>query len=164
MLKIIKKIALPLCLALSVFLLTAGSIWSKRGSDFFNSLTILSEEGFESGLMKSAAQNLQARDSSREETGETDFTFTAWTELRNESVSDSFSKKKYNADITAICGSSGCLLPFGKNLSSQDTKGCIIGSKMAEKLFGGYMAEGQEIVWRDRTWTVRGVGRNRLIF
>ena len=154
----IKKIVLPLGLLFSVFLLAAGNIQIQKGSDFFNNLTILSEEGFDSSLVGSAQKDWQVQESSEEEEAEEDrFTFTAWTEFRNEFVSDVFSKKQCSTDVTAICGSSYCLLPFGKNLSVQDTKGCIIGSKMAEKLFGSYMAEGQEIVWRDRTWTVRGV-------
>lgn len=158
MLKKIKKIVLPLGFLLSVILLIVGKIQTKRGSDFFDNLTIQSEEGFDSSLMDSALEEWQVQKPSEQEGEEEEhFTFTVWTEFQKEFVSDVFSRKQQSADVTAIYGSSYCILPFGKNLSAQDTRGCIIGSKMAEKLFGSKMAEGQKIVWRDRTWKVRGV-------
>lgn len=158
MLKKSRKIILPFGLLLSIFLLVEGNIQTKRGGDFLGSLTILSEEGFDSSLVGTASEGQQVLEASGQD-GEEEgiFTFAAWTEFRNEFVSDGFSRKQCNVDVTAVCGPSHCLLPFGKELSAQDREGCIIGRKMAEKLFGSSMAEGQEILWRDRRWFVRGV-------
>jgi len=151
-------VVLVLFVCFAVFSLTIGIIYSRQGNDFFRNLTIQSEDGFDSGLVELAAESVPgAVKTETEESGVNDFNFTAWTEFGNELVSNAFSKKRCSANITAICGSSYCLLPFGKELSPQDTKGCIIGSGMAEKLFGTYKAEGQEVIWRDKKWIVRGV-------
>lgn len=158
--KWIRKAGLFLCLCLSVFLLMAGMIRIRKGSDFFRNLTIQSEEGVSGSLLEDASGNGQEEkipEEESEESGQKDFTFTAWTECKNEFVSDEFSGRRRSADIIAICGSSRHLLPFGKNISSQDEGGCIIGREIAEELFGSYMAEGHKLSWRDRIWTVRGV-------
>lgn len=158
MLKRIKRIIFPALFFLSVLLLAEGVINARRGGDFLGNLTIVSEEGFDSGIAEAAAGGGgEESPSDGEEPQEDSFTFAAWTEFGNEPVSDEFSKKACSADVTAIRGPSYCLLPFGKSLSPQDTEGCIIGREMAEKLFGSHMAEGREVVWRDRKWTVRGV-------
>lgn len=145
-----------LCLWLAILFLAAGFVNTQKGSDFFNSLTMIAEGEAGSSLAKLAAGQEQDFGGA-EGAEENNFSFAVWSEFGKETVSDGFGQNKYSVDVTAICGSSYCLLPFGKNLSPDDTKGCIIGSKTAEKLFGSHMAEGGEIIWRDRTWIVRGV-------
>ena len=71
-----------------------------------------------------------------EELAEDGISFAVWTELKNENVFEDFSGRSYNTDVIAVCGSSCNVLPFGKNLTIEDSSGCIIGKKLAEKLFG----------------------------
>lgn len=95
--------------------------------------------------------------SDQEENPEQQSTATAWTERKEVIVADSFSGRSSQTNIIAIFGPSRCLLPFGKNLSAEDSEGCLISRSLAEKLFGDFPAENQQIVWNDNNWTVRGV-------
>ena len=54
-------------------------------------------------------------------------------------------------------GDSYLVLPWGKNLSADDTEGCIIGEAVAQTIFGGTEVEGQTLLYDERTLTVRGV-------
>lgn len=153
-----KKIILTvLCICLSAVFLTVGMYFYARGNDFLKNLTIQAEgEGFPVLWLQS-----KLSEEGTKETAETDMekevSFAAWTELENEYVSGSLEGAGCKTDVIAVYGSSHCLLPFGKNLSIKDTKGCIIGKELAEELFGSHMAEGQELIWRGSTWVIRGV-------
>ncbi len=68
-------------------------------------------------------------------------------------------KEDYEDTVSVIevYGSSRCILPFGKNLSTENEQGCLIGVRLAEKLFGSHQVEGQQIRYKDRNLTVCGV-------
>ena len=57
MLKRIKRIIFPALFFLSVLFLAEGGINARRGGDFLGSLTIVSEEGFDSGIAEAAAED-----------------------------------------------------------------------------------------------------------
>ena len=129
----------------------------KNGENFFQNITIQSEDiCFSEDQLLSLMQNKSAF-SDRKEHIEQHSTATAWTERKEEIVTDSISGRSSKTNIIAIYGPSHCLLPFGKNLSAEDPEGCLISLPLAEKLFGDFPAEDQQIIWNDNIWTVRGV-------
>lgn len=129
----------------------------KNGEDFFQNITIQSEDiYFSEEQLLSLMQN-ESTFSDQEENPEQQSTATAWTERKEEIITDSFSGRSSKTNIIAIYGSSHCLLPFGINLSAEDSEGCLISQSLAEKLFGNFPAEEQQIIWNNNSWTVRGV-------
>lgn len=144
---ILKELSVALfCILLSIIFLVEGIILFDKSSGYFNNLTIIPEKGVSGEWIISALNEENAA-----------FSFAAWTEFKNEYVSDSLNTRKCETDIIAICGSSHCLLPFGKNLSTSDKNGCIAGSSIVEKLFGNHDAEGREILWNDNIWVIREI-------
>ena len=143
------------CFGLAVFSLTAGICEFSKSNDFFHNLTLRAEgDGFDSEWLKS---ELEFSEETEDVEEEENFSFAAWTELKNESVLVEWNGKSCESDVIAVYGSSHCLFPVGKNLSVWDTDGCIIGEGLAETLFADRQAEGQNLVWRGRDWVVRGV-------
>lgn len=144
------------CIVLAAISFAVGRSWSKKGECLSQSLTIQSEEGKFSGEW---LQSALSEDALAEEENSTakKRSFAAWREWKEESIAGKSNGRSTSANVIAVCGPSHCLLPIGKNLTPQDKKGCIISQKLAEKLFGGFQAEGQKITWQDGTWIVRGI-------
>jgi len=154
----IKLLAGSLCIFLSAALIVRGHCWNREGKDYLQNLTIQSDEnGFSAPWLQSALSEKAEGDEREDSAGEN--TFAAWREQKGETIYGQSSGRNSSGDVIAIYGPSRCLLPIGKNLALSDEKGCIIGSELAEKLFGSFSAEGQKIKWRDGTWTVRGIVR-----
>lgn len=131
---------------LSIIFLVTGLVFFNKGSSYFNNLVFAIKDENCGELAKSASEQEN-----------TAFSFTAWTELKNEYASDASGTRRCDTDIIFICGSSHSLLPFGKNIPIEDKKGCIAGSKVVEKLFGTHNAEGMEILWNNNRWVIRQV-------
>lgn len=146
-----------LCILLSAILIARGRFWSRQGEGYLQNLTLQSEEdGFSAQWLQSALSEEAVQEEEGEPTAQKN-TFAAWREWKEETVSGQSSGRNSSGDVIALYGSSHCLIPFGKNLTSSDKEGCIIGKNLAEELFGDFPAEGQKIIWRSGTWTVRGV-------
>lgn len=123
----------------AVLCLLATYIYQKKLSDFSNIITIeASENGFQQTSIEA-------------------FSFTAWTERKDQPVEAEFSGRQTTADCYLLMGDSYLVLPWGKNLSADDTEGCIIGAAVAQTIFGGTEVEGQTLLYDERTLTVRGV-------
>jgi len=144
-----------MCLLLSVVFLAAGADGYGKGKGFLYALVLQADEEWEGSWVKDVLQKEEETDHS--ESAEETFSFAAWTERRGEWVTVPFCGRECKMDVTAVCGNSFCLLPFGKSLSIEDTQGCVIGTEAAEQLFGSHRAEGQEIAWQGRVWVVRDV-------
>lgn len=129
-----------------IFLLTAF-IYNNKASDFNDIITIQPEEG-------SFLQNMLAE--IKKEENNTD-TFTGWTEEKNQTVTADINNRSETTTIILLCGQSKLVLPWGKNLQTEDVDGCIIGEKLALALFGGSDVEGQEVSYGNRLFTIRGV-------
>lgn len=145
------------CICISAVCMTAGMYFHAKGNDFLRNLTIQAQQD---SFPVSWLQAEQTGEDEKEVAGpdtKKSVSFAAWTELENQSVLGSLGKGECQADVIAVYGSSFCLLPFGKNLSVRDSKGCIIGKELAEELFGSHLTEGGELIWREHTWLVRGV-------
>lgn len=160
--------AVILCIVISAVLFAAGRCWYQKGNDFLQTLTIWAEgDGFDFQALESLEAEMEpgtdrgdeATGTALDETEDKVVSFAAWTELKNQGLSDDRGGRGCRADVIAIYGSSHCLLPWGKNLTASDTAGCLIGEDVAEELFGGYQVEGQKLVWKDREWVVRGIVR-----
>lgn len=123
----------------AVLCLLATYIYQKKLSDFSSIITIeASENGFQQTSIEA-------------------FSFTAWTERKDQPVEAEFSGRQTTADCYLLMGDSYLVLPWGKNLSADDTEGCIIGAAVAQTIFGGTEVEGQTLLYDERTLTVRGV-------
>ena len=145
------------CLFLSIVCFLAGRSFHRQGNDFFRNVTLEAEgEPFEYQWIKSFFTE-KLNKNNVEESAEEATSCTVWTELKNEPLFEDFSGRSCNADVIAVCGSSCNLIPFGKNLTKEDSSGCIIGKELAEKLFGHRQAEGKELLWNGQKWTVRGI-------
>ncbi len=157
------------CIALATICIAKGRSWSKEGECIFQSLTIQSQEGEFSGewLQSTLGENdLTQGDQSEGGIWEEEddsiggkHSFAAWREWKEERIAGKTNSRNASGNVIAVSGPSRYLLPIGKNLTPQDKKGCVIGQKLAEELFGGSQAEGQQITWQDGTWIVRGVVR-----
>lgn len=135
-----------LCLLVTIVFLAAGMFYLSKSTGYFNNLTFVVKDKTGAELASSVSQ----------EENKT-FSFAVWAELKNEYISDCNNTRRYNSNIITVCGSSYCLLSFGKNLSVEDKTGCIISENIAEKLFGNPNAEGREVLWNGTKWVVRGV-------
>ncbi len=135
-----------LSLIAAVVLFLAGQNDYRRGDRFLQGMIMTVKSGIggtQAGAMLDAEKPV--------------YSFAVWTELSKESVCAVDRGNFVDAAVMAVCGSSECVLSFGRNLTMDDTEGCIVGKGLAEKLFGGRRVEGQRIEWRGRHWTVRGV-------
>lgn len=151
------KTTVLLCLAVLFF--WQGSEARQAADCFFRNFTIQSEgEAWDCEWIRKAIQQqyflTEGEDTEEGEGGES---FAVWTELAKETVSIGNGGNERISDVIVVYGSSYCLLPIGKNLFPEDAKGCILGAGLAEELFGGHQAEGQQLFWRGKNWTVRGV-------
>lgn len=159
---------LTLLLAASLALcLMAAYIYQKKLSDFSGIITIeATEGGFPTESVAEIRQEQEVKKTTESEntgkqrngSGQADsFNFTAWTEQKDQSVTAEFSGRQTKADCYLLYGDSYLVLPWGKNLSADDTEGCVIGEAVAQEIFGGTEVEGQKILYQDRVLTVRGV-------
>lgn len=86
--------------------------------------------------------------------------FTAWREEREMFVTTEDGYRSAQVTLIGLSGSSEYLPLGGCVLNGDDTKGCLIGEAVAERLFGSRAAEHLSVVCGDRTLTVRGVLRD----
>ena len=150
----------------TVLCLLATYIYQKKLSNFSNIITIeASENGFQQTSIEAIRQEQKSKKTAESERagkkniiGQSEtFSFTAWTERKDQPVEAEFSGRQTTADCYLLMGDSYFVLPWGKNLSADDTEGCIIGAAVAQTIFGGTEVEGQTLLYDERTLTVRGV-------
>lgn len=129
----------------------------KKGNDYFHTITLQSmEEGFTPEELNFLLENKVDTAHPVESTAGQN-SGTAWTEQKQETVSTEGGGRSQTADVLAIYGSSRHLLPFGRYLSPEDPGGCLISQTLAEKLFGAGSAEGQNLLWQNQDWKIRGI-------
>lgn len=158
---------LSIFLAVGVVLcLLVSCAYQKRISDFSGIITIeATENGFQQTSIEAIRQEQEVKKTTEAEragkknvTGQSEvFSFTAWTERKDQPVSAEFSGRQTTADCYLLLGDSYLVLPWGKNLPSDDMEGCVIGAAVAQTIFGGTDVEGQTLLYDGRTLTVRGV-------
>lgn len=150
----------------TVLCLLVSYIYQEKLSDFSNIITIeATENGFQQTSIETIRQEQEAKKATEAEragkknaTGQSEvFSFTAWTERKDQTVAAEFSGRQTTADCYLLLGDSYLILPWGKNLSADDTEGCVIGEAVAQTIFGGTDVERQTLLYDGRTLTVRGV-------
>lgn len=141
----------------ALIFLMLGRYWSEQGEPYVKNLTIQGEgEKIDAAWLRSGLCSvMQGEDAGNSD--QTKYTFAAWKQLKKEAVTTELGGKSSYVDVLAVCGSSHCILPIGKNLPVEDHSGCIIGRGIATEFFGGTQIEGSRIRWREREWVVRGV-------
>lgn len=146
-------------LGLAVVFLWEGGKSRQIADCFFQNITLRAESAaFDSEWIRKTIQQQRVQGegegTEEEENGES---FAVWTELTEETVSRDYGGRESISDVIVVYGPSYCLLPIGKNLFPEDADGCILGAGLAEELFGGRQAEGQQLFWGGKNWTVRGI-------
>lgn len=100
---------------------------------------------------------LSAEDAQSLGAQENDITFTVWTELMDQTVTDPDLGHRVQTDVLALYGSSELVLPLAGVLDSDDSKGCLIGEQTAWELFGSTEVAGDEIRIGNGMRTIRAV-------
>lgn len=152
-------VSLSVLLCLAAFFLWEGSTCREEADCYLRNCTIRAEgAAFDPGWIRETMQlqNDQTEGEKAAKEAGSD-PFAAWTELNRETVSVSNGETGVVSDVIVVYGPSHCLLPIGKNLFPEDDQGCILGVELAEELFGGRQAEGQQLFWREKNWMVRGI-------
>lgn len=83
--------------------------------------------------------------------------FTFWTMAGEAYIEDREQIRSTATNVIEINGSSELLLLSGAVLCEQDRKGCLLGTKTARQLFGSADAAGEQILYKGRLFTVRGI-------
>lgn len=110
----------------------------------------------ETPVSASEIEKLRTGEAAAGDTGAA-YYITAWKTKSSQHLSGRDTGRSTEADVILLCGNSHNLIPFGKTIDESDIKGCLIGQKTAEALFGAHAVEGQHIQYDDRYLTVRGV-------
>lgn len=119
---------------------------------FLNNITLVSlDDAFDHDTLMQIVQP----DKFNEET----YTAAAWSERKNQTVVADENQRSCQTDVIAVYGSSRCILPYGKNLQTEQKDGCIISEQLAEELFASHQVEGQKISYAGRIWRICGVIR-----
>lgn len=115
----------------TVLCLLATYIYQKKLSDFSNIITIeASENGFQQTSIEAIRQEQKPKKTAESERagkkniiGQSEaFSFTAWTERKDQPVEAEFNGRQTTADCYLLMGDSYLVLPWGKNLSADDTE------------------------------------------
>lgn len=160
--KRIRRIILEVAgIVLIAILLAVGRDQSKKGSIYLKNLTIQSGTGsfdtrwLHEMLWKETGQKSDGTEEGG--TGTLKYSFAAWTQCQKESLRSESGGKNCTADVIAVYGPSHCVFPIGSNIPASDSKGCILGKKLSEELFGSTHAEGEKLIWQEHEWIVREI-------
>lgn len=142
-----RRVLFYVCIGAACLLFPAGSMFGKNAEKFGHSVTVQADEaGFEADLVRQIPDQ-----------EELEYTVAVWRECGEQMIFAAESERQDTVSVIEVYGSSRCILPFGKNLSTENEQGCLIGVRLAEKLFGSHQVEGQQIRYKNRNLTVCGV-------
>lgn len=82
---------------------------------------------------------------------------TIWGAKEHITLSQTETGRETEAEMLVLCGSSEWVLPGAAILSPSDNRGCLLGKKTAEQLFGGTDIAGEKVEQGGQCWLVRGV-------
>lgn len=141
-----------MCLLSAICLFIAGTTYWQKTACYENYVTIINQTG-------SYEEELCNHIDEKQETLEKDkrMNFTFWGEEADVFISDKDNLRQTKTTLLTIRGSSEYLIPYGKILKKEDTKGCLMGKKTAEKLFGTYRAENLYVKYENQMFQVRGI-------
>jgi hypothetical protein len=141
-----------MCLLSAVCLFIAGITYWQKTSCYENYVTIINKTG-------SYEEEFCNLIDEKQETLEIEkiMNFTFWGEEADVLISDKENLRQTRTTLLTIRGSSEHLIPYGKILQKEDKKGCLIGKKTAEKLFGTHRAENLYVQYENQMFQVRGI-------
>lgn len=129
-----------LCVLLAVFQYTYAR-------SFLNSMTFVAQDTcFDNDTLTQIVQP--------EQDDEQAYTAAAWCQNRNQTIIAEENQRSCQTDVIAIYGASRCILPYGKNLQTNQRNGCIISEELAEELFASHQVEGQKINYAGYIWQI----------
>lgn len=82
---------------------------------------------------------------------------TIWGAKEHMNLTQPETGRETEAEMLVLCGSSEWMLPGAAILSPSDNRGCLLGKKTAEQLFGGTNIVGEKVEQGGKCWLVRGV-------
>lgn len=82
---------------------------------------------------------------------------TIWGAKEHMNLTQPETGRETEAEMLVLCGSSEWMLPGAAILSPSDHRGCLLGKKTAEQLFGGTDIAGEKVEQGGLSWLVRGV-------
>ena len=83
--------------------------------------------------------------------------FSLWSQFDNEYLESPDMGRSQNVSWLAVKGDTRLILPVAETLYEEDTGGCLIDKRTAEKLFADANAAGGTVKLSGREYTVRGV-------
>lgn len=144
-----KYIILLLMLVCFGHILSTGTIISGYGTPV---IYYLSKESYSLEQVMDMKKN--------DETLENYLPFTACGTLDNQSFSNHDLGRELTCQMLYIYGNSSFLCTASGELLSDDLSGCVLSSEAAWKLFGETNVIGGEIIYKEKTFYVRGVYEN----
>lgn len=140
------------CLLCIFCLVIMGTAFWQEGSFYENYVTIINPDGVYEDTI---CNDMDKKQESLEQEKRMSYTF--WGEKRGILINDKENLRQANVNVLTIRGSSEFLIPCGKILQKDDKKGCLIGRKTAEELFGTHHAENLYIQYEHEIFQVRGI-------
>ncbi|MDD3340458.1 MAG: ABC transporter permease [Lachnospiraceae bacterium] len=83
--------------------------------------------------------------------------FTAWGQRNAQMITGNGMERQEEGKVLELMGSSANVLRGGTVLQAEDKEGCLIGSTLAQKLFGSTEAKGQYVRYGERNLRIAGV-------
>lgn len=143
------RMLFAVCLALAVAAVWQGMMLLSRAGCFVQHVTLLLQDPLDA----KTAETMRELEQNQEEP----VSFTAWREEREQVIQAEETGKSTKAGLLWLFGSSEMLLPYGKNLPREDTKGCLVDADTAQELFGSHKVEGMTILAGGQVRVIRGV-------
>ena len=134
---------------IGIGLLFAGLQTWKSAGVLCKNVNLLCEEKMTSSEIRA----IRAAEAEKEEAME----FTAWTMAGKQYIQDAEKYQRAETEVIELNGSSELLISYGSVLHTEDTEGCLLGKKTAERLFGNTNAKGQSVCYKERILVVRGI-------
>lgn len=135
------------CLLVCILCVVQAACWFTYAHSFLNSMTFVAQDTcFDSDTLTQIVQ--PDRDD------EQAYTAAAWCQSTNQTITAEENQRSCQTDVIALYGASRCILPYGKNLQTDQRDGCIISETLAEELFASHQVEGQKIQYAGYTWRI----------
>ena len=147
-----RYIARVVCLLCIFCLFFAGMNLKQKNTFYDNYVTILNTSG---AYGDDTVKNVENTEEAMEKKYIMNYTF--WGEVQKQQIGDKDNLRHTDVTVIALWGTSEQIIPYGKKFQKEETTGCLIGTKAAEKVFGTRLAEGLYIQYNDQTFQVRGV-------
>ena len=104
----------------------------------------------------------------KEKNPDMDQKITAWNRKTEKNIQNAKRTQTEQTEFYSIYGAMNIVFPcrmlYGNYPYETDTKGCLISSGLAQKLYGAVNIIGQTIVCKNRKWSVRGVIKEEKSF